>query len=94
MPRPCPDSDATFHAIDWSPRDILLPYVLLAVLVRRAAHGYLIEEYLTQQWCKAHAAACALLSQSHRETFKETHDDVRGFAAHGYPIMHDGVCRG
>jgi hypothetical protein len=24
-------SDAAFHAIDWSPRDILIPYVLLAV---------------------------------------------------------------
>jgi hypothetical protein len=41
-----PCSDATFHAIDWSPRDILLPYVLLAVSAGRAARGYLIEEYL------------------------------------------------
>jgi hypothetical protein len=38
--------------------------------------------------------ALRLAVPSHRETFKETHDDVRGFAAHGYPIMHDGVCRG
>jgi hypothetical protein len=30
---PCP-SDATFHAIDWSPGDILIPYVLLAVFVQ------------------------------------------------------------
>jgi PadR family transcriptional regulator, regulatory protein PadR len=29
----------------WSPRDILIPYVLLAVSLQRA-HGYLIEEYL------------------------------------------------
>jgi hypothetical protein len=40
-----PCSDATFHAIDWSPRAILLP-VLLAVSAGRAARGYLIEEYL------------------------------------------------
>src|SRR5438094_1834767 len=29
----------------WSPRDILIPYVLLAVSLQRA-HGYLIEDYL------------------------------------------------
>lgn len=29
----------------WSPRDLLIPYILLAVSLRRA-HGYLIEEYL------------------------------------------------
>lgn len=29
----------------WSPRDILIPYVLLAVSLQRS-HGYLIEEYL------------------------------------------------
>lgn len=29
----------------WSPRDLLVPYVLLAVSMQRA-HGYLIEEYL------------------------------------------------
>src|SRR5918911_1541762 len=46
---PAPDA----HAPDvpplppgaWSPRDILIPYVLLAVSLQRA-HGYLIEEYL------------------------------------------------
>ncbi len=32
-------------AAAWSPRDILIPYVLLAVSLQRA-HGYLIEEYL------------------------------------------------
>jgi poly-beta-hydroxybutyrate-responsive repressor len=32
-------------ASTWSPRDILIPYVLLAVSLQRA-HGYLIEEYL------------------------------------------------
>jgi hypothetical protein len=37
-------SDATLHAIDWSSRDILIPYVLLAVSVGRAAHESLIEE--------------------------------------------------
>jgi PadR family transcriptional regulator, regulatory protein PadR len=31
--------------VGWSPRDILIPYVLLAVSLQRA-HGYLIEEYL------------------------------------------------
>jgi poly-beta-hydroxybutyrate-responsive repressor len=29
----------------WSPRDVLVPYVLLAVSLQRA-HGYWIEEYL------------------------------------------------
>src|SRR5438874_1616423 len=29
----------------WTPRDILIPYVLLAVSLQRA-HGYMIEEYL------------------------------------------------
>ncbi len=29
----------------WSPRDLLVPYILLAVSLQRA-HGYLIEEYL------------------------------------------------
>ena len=46
MPHRRPASDASFNAIDWSPRDILIPYVLLAVSMGRAAHGYLIEEYL------------------------------------------------
>jgi poly-beta-hydroxybutyrate-responsive repressor len=46
MPHRRPASDASFHGIDWSPRDILIPYVLLAVSMGRAAHGYLIEDYL------------------------------------------------
>jgi hypothetical protein len=46
MPRRCPASDATFHALDGSPRAILIPYMLLAVSMGRAAHRYLIEEYL------------------------------------------------
>lgn len=29
----------------WTPRDLLIPYILLAVSLQRA-HGYLIEEYL------------------------------------------------
>ena len=29
----------------WAPRDLLIPYILLAVSLQRA-HGYLIEEYL------------------------------------------------
>jgi hypothetical protein len=33
MPRRCPTSDATCHGIDWSPHDILSPYVLLAISV-------------------------------------------------------------
>ena len=37
-------SDAAFQAIDWSPRDILIPYELLAVSVGCAAHGSLFEE--------------------------------------------------
>jgi poly-beta-hydroxybutyrate-responsive repressor len=46
--RPTPDpSPAPAAQADagWSPRDILIPYVLLAVSLQRA-HGYLIEEYL------------------------------------------------
>ena len=31
--------------MSWSPRDVLVPYVLLAVSLQRA-HGYWIEEYL------------------------------------------------
>ena len=46
MPHRRPASDASSHGIDWSPRDILIPYVLLAVSMGRAAHGYLIEDYL------------------------------------------------
>ena len=44
--RPTPPSDP--HAPDddgWSPRDMLVPNVLLAISVQRA-HGYAIEEYL------------------------------------------------
>ena len=46
MPHRRPASDASSHGIDWSPRDILIPYVLLAVSMGRAAHGYLLEDYL------------------------------------------------
>src|SRR5438309_11991175 len=45
---PPPSTDAAADASPpaaWSPRDILIPYVLLAVSLQRA-HGYLIEEYL------------------------------------------------
>jgi poly-beta-hydroxybutyrate-responsive repressor len=42
-PSVAPESAPTPPA--WSPRDILIPYVLLAVSLQRA-HGYLIEEYL------------------------------------------------
>lgn len=41
---PPTDSDST-PSIGWSPRDVLVPYVLLAVSLQRA-HGYWIEEYL------------------------------------------------
>ena len=40
--RPAPGSAS---GIEWSPRDMLVPYVLLAISLQRA-HGYLIEEYL------------------------------------------------
>ena len=40
-----PDDASSQRKVDWSPRDILIPYVLLAVSLQRA-HGYLIEEYL------------------------------------------------
>ncbi|TMF01069.1 MAG: poly-beta-hydroxybutyrate-responsive repressor [Chloroflexi bacterium] len=45
---PPPSTDAVADSSPptaWSPRDILIPYVLLAVSLQRA-HGYLIEEYL------------------------------------------------
>ncbi|TME34550.1 MAG: hypothetical protein E6I75_13395 [Chloroflexi bacterium] len=45
---PPPSTDAAADSSPqtaWSPRDILIPYVLLAVSLQRA-HGYLIEEYL------------------------------------------------
>lgn len=38
-------SGAAGLASGWSPRDLLVPYILLAVSLQRA-HGYLIEEYL------------------------------------------------
>jgi poly-beta-hydroxybutyrate-responsive repressor len=40
-----PEAPAAQADAGWSPRDILIPYVLLAVSMQRA-HGYLIEEYL------------------------------------------------
>lgn len=49
--RPAPAGDTAAESSEasppagWSPRDILIPYVLLAVSLQRA-HGYLIEEYL------------------------------------------------
>src|SRR5919109_13232 len=46
MPHRRPSTNATFEEIDWSPRDILIPYILLAVSLGHGAHGYLIEEYL------------------------------------------------
>src|SRR5437879_12329410 len=45
---PPPSTDAAADSSPqtaWSPRDILIPYVLLAVSLQRA-HGYLIAEYL------------------------------------------------
>ncbi len=39
------DTVETGSSVRWSPRDMLIPYVLLAVSMQRA-HGYLIEEYL------------------------------------------------
>jgi PadR family transcriptional regulator, regulatory protein PadR len=45
-PAPAPPTAPPAQAAaGWSPRDILIPYVLLAVSMQRA-HGYLIEEYL------------------------------------------------
>ncbi len=44
MPYRRPTSNP-YSGIDWSPRDMFVPYVLLAVSLQRA-HGYLIEEYL------------------------------------------------
>ena len=44
MPHRRPISTAS-SGIDWSPRDMLMPYVLLAISLERA-HGYVIEEYL------------------------------------------------
>ena len=42
---PSDEPEAPAAPAGWSPRDILIPYVLLAVSLQRA-HGYLIEEYL------------------------------------------------
>ena len=49
-PPPAPQPDAAAGQappvpVAWSPRDVLVPYVLLAVSLQRA-HGYWIEEYL------------------------------------------------
>ncbi len=45
-PKGKPASNARASApLGWSPRDLLVPYILLAVSLHRA-HGYLIEEYL------------------------------------------------
>src|SRR5437660_80036 len=45
MPRRRPEPTAEPGATGWSPRDVLVPYLLLAVSLQRA-HGYLLEEYL------------------------------------------------
>lgn len=45
MPYRRPSTDSSQGGIEWSPRDMLIPYVLLAISLQRA-HGYLIEEYL------------------------------------------------
>src|SRR5437868_8803107 len=44
-PSPADPPAEPAQPVGWSPRDILIPYVLLAVSLQRA-HGYLIEEYL------------------------------------------------
>jgi PadR family transcriptional regulator, regulatory protein PadR len=44
-PQPPAPQASSAPSSAWSPRDILIPYVLLAVSLQRA-HGYLIEEYL------------------------------------------------
>ncbi len=45
MPYRRSTSDPASGGVNWSPRDMLIPYVLLAIALQRA-HGYLIEEYL------------------------------------------------
>ena len=45
MPYRRPTSGSSSGGINWSPRDMLIPYVLLAIALQRA-HGYLIEDYL------------------------------------------------
>src|SRR5919108_5240389 len=42
---PQSEQAAPTPSMSWSPRDVLVPYVLLAVSLQRA-HGYWIEEYL------------------------------------------------
>ena len=44
MPYRRPAADPT-GGVGWSPRDMLVPYLLLAVSMQRA-HGYMIEEYI------------------------------------------------
>jgi PadR family transcriptional regulator PadR len=44
MPYRRPESNGA-GGVGWSPRDMLVPYLLLAVSLQRA-HGYLIEEYI------------------------------------------------
>src|SRR5260370_25532458 len=45
VPATAPADDGVAPPSGWSARDILIPYVLLAVSLQRS-HGYLIEEYL------------------------------------------------
>jgi PadR family transcriptional regulator PadR len=45
MPRRRPEPSAEPEGGGWAPRDVLIPYLLLAVSLQRA-HGYLIEEDL------------------------------------------------
>ena len=44
-PEPTPQTDASGGWPGWPPRDMLAPFVLLAVSMERA-HGYMIEDYL------------------------------------------------
>src|SRR5690348_14007687 len=44
-PQDSPPAEQPGPAFNWSPRDLFVPYILLAVSLQRA-HGYLIEEYL------------------------------------------------
>jgi poly-beta-hydroxybutyrate-responsive repressor len=45
MPRRRPRPDAEAALPGWSPRDMLVPYLLLAISLQRT-HGYMLEEYL------------------------------------------------
>ena len=47
MPYRRPAGDPLSNSITWSPRDMLIPYILLAVSLQRT-YGYLIEEYLKE----------------------------------------------